>query len=1097
MNAFGCVEYKRIQTRPKSIASVREECFTGDASSSLRFARKTDAFWTRFSSKNIYMGGLCMSDTSYGTFDGSSSVAVSDFNNDGNLDIAVGTILKTWLIIFLGDKEGIFTYETAYRIGYIYFQLEIANLNGDHFSDIVVAYYDTDGMFVNILLGYGNGSFANQTIHRTGCVKRGLMKVADFNKDNRSDIVIVDSSGSVCVLLAYGNDSFINQISNSTGVSPKSITLADFNSDTIVDIVVANNDNSIGVLLGYGNGSFANQISHPTNLSLSSISVGDVNSDTIEDIIIVNNANNGISVFLGFDNGYFQDPLTFSVGYSPSYTNVGHFNNDDKLDIIVLDYWGHRLDIMFGYGNGSFGDRINCSTGKRPIVAAVADLNNDGRSDIVVANRDDKHISVFIFSQIQFTTKHISSGLDNDSRLQCIVANDFNNDNVLDLAVVNHGTKTVGLLLGYDDGSFKKKTVISLDWNSNPKSMVMGDFNKDKELDLAVANSGTYNIDLLLGNGKGLFTRQTNDGYTLNRPPSIIIADDFNHDEQYEIVVAYDNTDNIDILIVYDPGNFTDQTIYTTGGELHSSALGDFNQDAIVDIVVANSQNNNVEIMLGHGNGSFTSQMTYVTGTEPKSIAVGHFNNDTYLDIAVAHYKDKTIGILLGCGNGSFANQTTYSIGSYPDLIVISDFNNDTFSDIVVSVPNNKSIQILLSYGNGSFAKSRLLLNGASLSCLTVGDANNDGFIDIVVYDYRGIHTILGHGNGSFRASIINPINKLNFYPSFAAVGDFNSDTRLDIVFVNYYYNNAILFLGYGNSSFVEHRTFSVGCNPVYVVAADLNNDTRLDIITANSWANNISVLLGDGNGSFPILTKYSTGYRPTSMVIGDLNNDTRMDIVVTNFNGTVSILLGIFNLVFKPQLTLITGHGSFPRSIATGDFNNDTHPDIVVANSGTNTFGVFLGDGDGSFSTQMNYTTVFSPSLIAVGHLNKDSHLDVVLVYSDDSTIGIHLGNGYGSFINHTTYSTGFRSKPKSVSVADFDNDSILDIIIINYDASNVVVFLGDGNGNFTVTEEIRIGYGTHPFAIAIGDYDSDKKLDFAVANSGTDNLQIYLQTC
>lgn len=1042
--------------------------------------------------------GLCMSETGYGTFDGSYSIAVSDFNNDGYLDIAVGTILQTWLIIFLGNTDGTFTYETAYRIGHIYFQLEVANLNGDDFSDLVVAYYDAGGMSVNTFLGCGNGSFVNETIHLTNRVKNGQMKVAHFNNGNRSDVVIVDSSGTLCVLLTNINGSFTDQIFNSTGTSPKSIAIADLNNDTIQDIVVANNDKSIGILLGYGNGSFAHQISYRTNLSLSSISIADINSDRILDIIVVNVVDSSINVFLRFANGSFQNPFKFSIGYGLIYANVGHFNNDDKLDVIVLENYPRRdLYIIFGYGNGSFGDHINLSVGRRPIGAVVADLNNDGRSDIIVINRDDKYLSVFIFSQIEFQTNHISTGSDRDSRLQCIAANHFNDDNILDIVIVNHGTKTIASLLGHNDGSFNKQTGVTLDWNSNSKSIIIGHFNKDKEFDLALTNAGTHNIDLLLGNGKGLFTRQRNDGYTLHRSPSIIVVDDFNHDGQSEIVVTYENSDNIDVLMIYDPGNFTDQIIYSIGSKVKSSSMGDFNQDAMLDIIVANYDNNSVGIMFGYGNGSFNKQMTSATGIRPKSVAVGHFNNDVYLDFAVVHETDKNIGICLGYGNGSFTNQTTYSTGYSADLIVISDVSSDTFSDIIVSFHEDKSIKIFLSHGNGSFAKLRSLLTGISSKCLLVGDVNNDRFLDIIVYDYRGIHTLFGYGNGSFQASVLSPINKMNFYPSFAAVGDFNSDDRLDIVFVNFYSNNAFIFLGHGNSSFVEHRTYPVGCNPTYVAVADINNDARLDIMTANSWADNVSVLLGDGNGSFTSLTKYSVGDYPISIIIADINNDTRMDIVVTNSNSTISILLGAFNLVFKRQMALITGHGSVPRSIGTGDFNNDAHQDIAVVNSGTNNIGVFLGNGDGSFSIQINYTTVFSPSLIAVGHLNNDMNVDIVVIYVNESAIGIHLGNGHGSFINHTAYSTGVLSKPNSVSLADFDNDQILDIIISNSDASNVLVFLGDGSGNFPAKIEISIGYGSYPFALSVGDYNSDKKLDFAIANHGSDNLQMYLQTC
>lgn len=43
----------------------------------------------------------------------------------------------------------------------------------------------------------------------------------------------------------------------------------------------------------------------------------------------------------------------------------------------------------------------------------------------------------------------------------------------------------------------------------------------------------------------------------------------------------------------------------------------------------------------------------------------------------------------------------------------------------------------------------------------------------------------------------------------------------------------------------------------------------------------------------------------------------------------------------------------------------------------------------------------------------------------------------------------------------------------------------------------DILNGFDTHPFAMAVGDYNSDKKLNFAVADYGNDYLNKYLQTC
>ena len=88
-------------------------------------------------------------------------------------------------------------------------------------------------------------------------------------------------------------------------------------------------------------------------------------------------------------------------------------------------------------------------------------------------------------------------------------------------------------------------------------------------------------------------------------------------------------------------------------------------------------------------------------------------------------------------------------------------------------------------------------------------------------------------------------------YPLSVAVGDFNNDTRQDIVVANAGSNTVSVLLGYGNGSFQDQMTYSVGSEPFSVAAGDFNNDTRLDIVVANYDSDNVSILLGYGNGSF------------------------------------------------------------------------------------------------------------------------------------------------------------------------------------------------------------------------------------------------------
>lgn len=78
-----------------------------------------------------------------------------------------------------------------------------------------------------------------------------------------------------------------------------------------------------------------------------------------------------------------------------------------------------------------------------------------------------------------------------------------------------------------------------------------------------------------------------------------------------------------------------------------------------------------------------------------------------------------------------------------------------------------------------------------------------------------------------------------------------------------------------------------------------------------------------------------------------------------------------------------------------------------------------------------------------------------------------------------------------------EFDNDFVLDVIVANYATSTIGVFLGYENGMFEKITVYPLGYGSHLFFTIVGDFDNDRKLDFAAANNGTDSLNAFLQTC
>jgi hypothetical protein len=122
---------------------------------------------------------------------------------------------------------------------------------------------------------------------------------------------------------------------------------------------------------------------------------------------------------------------------------------------------------------------------------------------------------------------------------------------------------------------------------------------------------------------------------------------------------------------------------------------------------------------------------------------------------------------------------------------------------------------------------------------------------------------------------------------------------------------------------------------------------------------------------------------------------------------------------------------------------------------------------------------------------------MDIVVANYNDDNVGVFLGCSNGSFSSQKIFATGFKSQPYSVAVTDFNNDTFLDIIVANYGNNNVGILLGYGNGGFSSLITIPLGFGSSPFSVVVGDFNNDKKMDFAVANEGSDNLEVFLQTC
>jgi hypothetical protein len=441
--------------------------------------------------------------------------------------------------------------------------------------------------------------------------------------------------------------------------------------------------------------------------------------------------------------------------------------------------------------------------------------------------------------------------------------------------------------------------------------VAVGDFNGDGKQDIAVANSDTNTVSVLLNNGDSASNPQR--GFGINAAPIGDIPQD------------YSNGPN---------------TEYTVGKNPGSLVVGDFNGDGNPDLALVNAGDNTLSVLLGNGSGGFSAPTTIsIPGSgEISAIVVGgfihDFNHPSKQDLAVVSAIANAPGfvsILEDNGNGlpvggGFTMPEQYSVGVNPISAVVGDFNGDGFPDLAVL---NKGIQ------GGTFASVSVLLqeNGTFFSTdvqytlaafpysLAVGDFNGDGHLDIVVAgsdDQGGDLTILrGYGQGLFHDGMPQPptIKGLPGTLTSVVVGDFNGDGIPDLA---------------------------------------LANDST-----------SVTILLGNGgNGVFWFATAvtYALGmpgdipFRAGSVAVGDFNGDTYPDLVATK-PGTNLLSASSLSVLLNQTVATTTSVTASPNSAAYGQ--SVTFTATVSSGSGVPTGTVDFFDGPTDISGPVSLMAV------------------------------------------------------------------------------------------------------------------------------------------
>ena len=128
---------------------------------------------------------------------------------------------------------------------------------------------------------------------------------------------------------------------------------------------------------------------------------------------------------------------------------------------------------------------------------------------------------------------------------------------------------------------------------------------------------------------------------------------------------------------------------------------------------------------------------------------------------------------------------------------------------------------------------------------------------------------------------------------------------------------------------------------------------------------------------------------------------------------------------------------------------NGDGKPDLVVGNLRSTALSVLLGNGNGTFQTQLTFAVPVYPTSLTVADVNGDGKPDIVVTETRNNAVGVLLGNGNGTFQAQESIAAG--NYAISVAVTDANGDGRADLVAADGHSNTAVVLLNSANGNFT----------------------------------------------
>ncbi|MFH1101207.1 MAG: FG-GAP-like repeat-containing protein [Methanobacteriota archaeon] len=345
--------------------------------------------------------------------------------------------------------------------------------------------------------------------------------------------------------------------------------------------------------------------------------------------------------------------------------------------------------------------------------------------------------------------------------------------------------------------------------------------------------------------------------------------------------------------------------------------------------------------------------------------------------------------------------------GTFPQYATFGDVNNDGKEDILVT-DFHANISIFYQKSNKSFSSTpdKILEQRypGNIFYITNPDSTHKWCIITVNTNMQTVSIFYDNAKGLSSKADLTLNTRTQSFPYGLAVGDFNDDSKVDIVVGSDKYtmasdNSSLDFFYY---PFKDDQVPDYSINlrtkalPKSIGVGDFNRDQKNDVAVTFNDINQTYLFYQTAEKTFsyiPSAILKTSGTAQTSIAVGDLNRDLKDDIAISQYPTKISIFYQLSNGGFNTNpSTTLTIPDQYANYIDIEDVNHDYRKDVIVATtSGTR---LFYQKTDGTLPSNSDIvlrdegSPTWNDHHVIAGDINKDFLNDIIITsLSNDKT--------------------------------------------------------------------------------------------------------------